>query len=197
MLPYLSNTHEGFLVEASPSIIFMLANVIVLAILLTSNRSAKPAVGKRPSSPLTRPSQSKLPKLHLAKLHHQEQLASAAKPNIYGSQQALANPNETLTPLALQSNELLSTQKQNEGSFPEVAAPWKSSGEGGMPLAEALPNSDKALILDVAHEEGNNKKAIREAAQNLPSNDDLDKRFDEFISTFFARVRAEIRESSV
>ncbi|MCO5613446.1 hypothetical protein L7F22_067722 [Adiantum nelumboides] len=199
MLPYLSSSqYEGFLAQASPSLAFMLANAIVLAILLTSHRSPKPgAGGKRPTFSLIRPNRRKSPKLHPA----QQQLAGAAKPKSYGSHHILANPNETLILSAFHPIELLHSTKKHNGAetLPDrdEASCECNGGDGDVPLAEAIPSADKALTVDVGQEDGSREEAFGEAVQTCSSNEDLDRRFDEFITTFFARVRAEIRESRV
>ncbi|KAH7291290.1 hypothetical protein KP509_29G010300 [Ceratopteris richardii] len=56
-------------------------------------------------------------------------------------------------------------------------------------------NPQKALPPVVERPRGRSQQQRSEELANLTCTGDMDKRFDEFISSFFARVRAEIRES--
>lgn len=191
LIPYLIHKSGSFIAEASPGIAFMLANVIVLAILLNSNKPTKAAC-KRPSS-LLNPNRSKSPRL----LPVYQQQPSAAKQPSYAPLPAPATPiHETVVPSALQSNKPLYSAQKHEApqSLPEQAITWKCIT--GEPFPETPSNSKETLPLDLGHEERSGKQDYAESTQT-PSNDVLDKKFEEFINNFFARMRAEVRESTV
>ncbi|KAH7291296.1 hypothetical protein KP509_29G010900 [Ceratopteris richardii] len=59
----------------------------------------------------------------------------------------------------------------------------------------ATTHPEQVLALYVEGPKGENQQAPSEGMANSLSTLDMDKRFDEFISSFFARVRAEIRGS--